>query len=151
MADEAFLIAELSLQGFACSQILAILALEAQRKSSPELVRAMSGLLSGMECGQLCGCVSGGCCVLGLYAGRSSADEPESDHLPHMLRAFVGWFDEEYGARYGAATCAAITENDASLRLARCPEIVLASFQRLRAILDEHGYDWEGEGVRTAE
>ena len=84
--EEAFRVAELSLQGFSCSQVMAIMALEAQGKTSPELVRAMSGLLAGLGCGRLCGCVTGGCCVLGLYGGRGDVDEAEDARLPVMLR-----------------------------------------------------------------
>jgi len=145
MAEEAFRIAELTLQGFNCSQILVILALEAQRKTNPELVRATSGLVAGMGCGRLCGCVTGGCCVLGLYAGRGELDEPENARLPFMLREFVEWFDAEFAERYGGASCDAITEGQASLRLERCPEMVLSTLHRLEAILAENGFAMNGE------
>ena len=44
MADDSFRIAELLLEGFTCGHILAKLALEAQGRDNPDLVRAMSGL-----------------------------------------------------------------------------------------------------------
>ncbi len=70
MADESFRIAELLLDGHTCGHILVKLALEAQGRDDPDLVRAMSGLALGMGQGFNCGSLTAGCCVLGLYGGR---------------------------------------------------------------------------------
>ena len=59
---------ELSGQGFYCAQILLILALEAEGKENPDLVRAMSGLNGGLGfSGNVCGALTGGCCLLGHF------------------------------------------------------------------------------------
>ncbi len=42
MADEAKRMMELGFQGYSCAQILLLLALDAQERSNPDLVRAMS-------------------------------------------------------------------------------------------------------------
>ena len=55
MDDESFRIAELLLQGYTCGHVLAKLALEAQGRDDPDLVRAMSGLALGMGRGLNCG------------------------------------------------------------------------------------------------
>lgn len=144
MADHGFRVLELSLQGFKCSQILAILALEARGETSPELVRAATGLLAGMESGRECGCLTGGCCVLGLYAGRGGPDEEADDRLPEMLEALATWFDETYGARYGGTTCAAITNGEFALQQARCPEIVVDTLRKIERILAVNGYAPDG-------
>ena len=78
MSDDSFRIAELLLQGDTCSHILPKLALEALGRDNPDLVRALSALAVGMGRGLVCGSLTGGCCVLGLYGGR--ADESETVH-----------------------------------------------------------------------
>ena len=74
MSDESLRMMELSMEGFGCSQIILILGLEAQGKSNPDLVRAISGLHGGLgfpETVKLCGA----CCLLALYAGRGTPEE----------------------------------------------------------------------------
>ena len=67
---------ELSGQGFYCAQILLILALEAEGKENPDLVRAMSGLNGGLGfSGNVCGALTGGCCLLGYFCGKGEAEE----------------------------------------------------------------------------
>ena len=62
---------ELGMQGFECSQILMMLALETDGCENPDLIRAMSGLTGGMgHCQKECGALTGGCCVLGYFAGK---------------------------------------------------------------------------------
>ena len=78
MTDVFFKMVELSRQGFLCSQILLIIGLEAQGKENPDVVRAMSGLVGGLGfCGKTCGALTGGACLIGLYAGKGAADEME--------------------------------------------------------------------------
>ncbi|MDR3439969.1 DVU_1555 family C-GCAxxG-C-C protein [Telmatospirillum sp.] len=144
MANEEFRVLELSLQGFNCSQILAIMALEAQGKEDPLLVRAMSGLLGGFGCGKTCGTLTGGCCMLGLYAGRGDTEEQEGDDLPLMLAELVEWFEAEFGMRYGGIDCDDITEKDPGLRLSRCPQMVIDTFKKITEILDSHDYSIDG-------
>ena len=141
MADESMRMMELGFQGYSCSQILVLLALEAQEKSSPELVRAMSGLLAGMGCGKVCGALTGGCCLLGLYAGKAHPNENADERLQPMLTQFVEWFEHEFTSLYGSINCAEIVQDDARLRLFRCPEIVRRTFEKLKEILEENNYD----------
>lgn len=145
MPDPTFRIMELSLQGFKCAQILAILAMEARGEESPELVRAASGLLAGLGCGRVCGCLTGGCCVLGLHAGRGTGDEREDPNLPEMLTELVVWFEKTYGALYGGASCEAISHGDLSVCNERCPGIVAETFRKTEAILAAHGHGPDGE------
>jgi hypothetical protein len=151
MAEEDFRILELSIQGFRCSQILAILALEAQQKDDPMLVRAMAGLLNGFGCGKTCGTLTGACCMLGLHAGRGRVDEEENDDLPVMLGDLVDWFEAEYGKRHGGINCDDITEKDAALRLSRCPQIITETFRKACAILADHGYSLDGQPLVETE
>ncbi|HUA99295.1 MAG TPA: C-GCAxxG-C-C family protein [Terracidiphilus sp.] len=137
---DAFRVMELGMQGYNCSQILMLLALEAQHKENPDLVRAMTGLVGGMSCGKNCGTLTAGCCLLGLYAGKGTPDANADDRLEPMLHSFVEWFESEFKPRYGGIDCAVILEDDARNRLARCPSIMLESLAKLKEILAENGY-----------
>jgi len=145
MSDPTFRIMELSLQGFKCSQILATIALEARGETSPELVRAASGLLGGLGCGRVCGCLTGGCCVLGLHAGRGTEDEREDPNLPEMLTELVMWFEATYAPLYGGTSCAEISNGDPSVYSERCPGIIAETLRKTAEILAAHGYDADGE------
>ena len=142
MSDAEFRMFELAIDGFACSQILIQLALEAQGKSSPDLVRAMSGLLNGMACGKVCGALTGGCCLLGFYAGRGSHEEHADPLFETMLRQLVQWFEAEYEARYGSIDCDKIVGDDPRLKMERCPQIVAQTLEKAKEILASNGYDF---------
>lgn len=140
-SEEAFRVVELSLQGFSCSQILALMALEAQGRSAPEVVRAVSGLVSGCGAGKLCGALTGGCCVLGMYGGKGSPEEQENVRLPLMLSQLVEWFETQYGPQYGGINCSEIIQDDAILKMTRCPQVVAETLAKVKEILAENEYD----------
>ncbi len=142
MNEDVFRVMELGMQGYQCSQILMIMALDAQGKSNPDLARAMSGLLGGMGTGKTCGSLTAGCCVLALHAGKDSADRNADDRLQPMLARYVEWFEAEYTPRYGGIDCATIVQDDMRNRTARCPGIVLESLAKIREILTEFGYEF---------
>jgi len=150
MNDQSFRMFELATQGFGCSQILAQMALEEQGKANPDFVRAMTGLLSGMSCGKVCGALTGACCVLGLYAGKGSAEEHADPRLKLMLSQLVEWFEAEYTSRYGSTECAGIVGDDPKLRQTRCPQIVAETFEKLKKILADNRYDL-GQGRGPAD
>ncbi len=128
---------ELALQGFGCSQILLLLALERHGKSVPELVRAVSGLHGGLGfTGHDCGALSGGCCVLALHLGRGTPEETEDPGLNAAIRCLVEWFEHEVGGRYGGIDCATILGGDPRNRLIRCPEIVGSVHEKVHELLD---------------
>ncbi len=86
MNDTFFKMLGLSQSGFFCSQIMLIMALEAQGKENPDLVRAMSGLICGMGYkGKTCGALTGGACFLGLYTGKGTAEEMEDSRCNEMI------------------------------------------------------------------
>jgi len=140
MSDESFRVLELSLQGFNCSQILMIMALDVQGRADPALVRAMSGLVGGMGCGRTCGTLTGGCCVLGLYGGRGSDQEQEQNDLPVMLGELVDWFEARQGTADGSVDCADLVGEDPALRLSKCPKMITETFNKIMDILVCHGY-----------
>lgn len=145
MNEELFRMLELSQQGFCCSQILLIMGLEAQGKSNPDLVRSMHGLKGGMDPGKNCGSLTGGCCLLALYAGKGTPEEKPSEHLNEMLRELVEWFQQEYGTLYGGINCSDILENDITKQKERCPQLVFQTYEKVKEILEAHGYDMSAQ------
>lgn len=132
---------EMTQQGFYCSQILIKLALEKLNKNNEDLVRALAGLAGGMGfSGKNCGSLTGGACVLALYAGKGSPQEVEDDRLNLMINELVQWFEEEFGDVYGSIDCQNILEDDPQNRLQRCPQIVYQTNEKVKEILTANGY-----------
>ncbi len=132
---------ELDYKGYYCSQILAILALEAQGKSNPDLISALGGLAHGSGFrGGFCGALTGGACLLALFAGKGSDDEYEDERLTHMTRDLEGWFEKEVGGRYGGVNCETIVGDRTEIKQ-RCGEIVAQTYRKVLEILTAAGYD----------
>jgi len=140
MDDMTFRMMELKSKGFYCSQIMMLLALEAQEKENPDLIRAMAGLAFGVGIGEVCGALTGGACILSLYAGKGTEEEAEHFRLVSMLTELGDWFREIYGGQYGGISCDAISE-DGSLRNERCGALVTATYRKVLELLVENDFD----------
>ena len=130
-------------QGFYCSQILLIMALETRGQENPDLVRSVAGLAYG--CGSnrgTCGVLSGGSCLLGLYAGKGGSDEIESDRFFLMLQELGDWFEEQVGSQYGGITCESIVgEAGPAASRERCGRIVADTYGKCLEILQANDID----------
>jgi C_GCAxxG_C_C family probable redox protein len=144
MSDEAFRVAQLALQGYKCSHILVQIGLDTQEKSNPDLLRAMSGLANGMGNGLTCGVLTGGCCLIGMYAGTDNDGHDEHSRLPLLLEEYVEWFREEAEQRFGGIDCKTIMQDDPRLRNERCPGLILSAVHKAREILEENGFELDG-------
>ncbi|MEN6414865.1 MAG: DVU_1555 family C-GCAxxG-C-C protein [Veillonellales bacterium] len=146
MTDMFLKMVELSQQGFYCSQILLIIGLEAQGKENSDVVRAMSGLAGGLGfCGKTCGALTGGVCLIGLYAGKGTAEELEDSRFSDMIRELVEWFEKEECFQYGGIACSNILGNNPLNRPARCPQLVQKTLAKVVAILSANGYTLSGK------
>jgi C_GCAxxG_C_C family probable redox protein len=140
--DDLIRMIQLASQGFYCSQILLFMGLEAQGKTDADLIRAMGGLAGGLGfAGDVCGALTGGACLLGLYAGKGTADEEEDPRLNLMVHQLVEWFAAEYGRTYGGTSCEAILGDDPQSRTTRCPALVLATYEKVKVLLLENGFE----------
>jgi C_GCAxxG_C_C family probable redox protein len=143
--DELERMRELKQQGFFCSQILLIMGMELQGKDNPDLLAAMNGLAGGIGfTGETCGALTGGACLLGLYAGKGTPDQDEDPRLLFMAEDLVRWFKGEYGARYGGIRCEQILAEGGKDMGSRCPAIVLGTYQKVKELLVENGFDLAG-------
>jgi C_GCAxxG_C_C family probable redox protein len=137
---------ELKRQGFFCSQIVILQGLELQGKTNPDLVRAMHALAGGIGfTGDTCGALTGGACLLGLYAGKGTPEEEENPRLYFMIEDLARWFKDGYGQTYGGIRCDEILGQDAQDMGARCPSIVTGTLQKAKELLVENGFDLAGD------
>jgi len=132
---------ELDYNGYYCSQILMIMVLDAQGKSNPDLISALGGLAHGSGFrGGYCGALTGGACLLALFAGKGNDDEYEDERLKYMTTDLEGWFEKTMGSRYGGITCEAIVGDRTEIRQ-RCGEVVAETYHKVLEILTASGYD----------
>jgi C_GCAxxG_C_C family probable redox protein len=132
-------------QGYFCSQILILQGLELMGKSNPDLVRAMHGLAGGLGfSGELCGALTGGASLLGLYAGKGVPEQEEDPRLIFMVEDLVKWFKAEYAEQYGGIRCEDILSGNSQNQATRCPTMVMGVLQKVKELLVENGYDLSG-------
>jgi C_GCAxxG_C_C family probable redox protein len=136
---------EMKAEGFYCSQIMMKLGLELQGKENPDLVRAMHALAGGIGfSGEVCGALTGAACLVGLYAGKGEAQDEEDPRLEFTVMDLVNWFTKEYGQKYGSIRCADILNNNSQNKATRCPLIVAETYQHVKEMLVENGFDLAG-------
>jgi hypothetical protein len=143
MDDLTIRVIQLSARGYCCSQILALLALEAQDRQNPDLVRALSGLCLGVaNGGGICGVFSGAACLLALYAGKGSDGERADERLPLMFTELTDWFHEAVGGPHGGVRCADILgDGERQPQPGRCGPILLDTYRQVLKILTDYGFD----------
>ena len=140
MDDMIFRLMSLKAKGFCCTQMILILALEAQGKTNADLVRSMGGLCFGINwSGEVCGALSGGACLISLYAGKGSDEEAPDSQCIKMVGELVEWFTRAADDEYGGTRCNEILERfpDRSI----CSLIVSETYKKCRDILVSHGID----------
>ena len=144
MSDSNDLMA-LRKQGFSCSQILMLQGLEMTGKSNPDLIRAVGALAGGVGySGELCGALTGGACLLGLYAGKGTPEQAEDERLTIMTMDLVKWFQQEYGQAFGGIRCEEILAGSQHNLAVRCPTMVAGVLQKAKDLLVENGFDLAG-------
>ncbi|MDD5207558.1 MAG: C-GCAxxG-C-C family protein, partial [Desulfobacterales bacterium] len=128
-------------KGYACSQIMVLLALDKCKDTNPALIRAMAGLAYGCGNGAAtCGVLTGACCVIGYFAGKGSDEEPANEDLLMMLEELIEWFQNDFGQRYGGISCQAIVgESGPQASRSTCANILSATYSRTVEILSGHG------------
>lgn len=132
-------------QGFYCSQMLILEGLEMLGKTNPDLVRAMHGLAGGLGfSGELCGALTGGASLLGLYAGKGTPEQEEDPRLFFMVTDLAKWFKAEYGEPFGGIRCEEILAGNSQNKAVRCPAMVKGTLRKVKELLIENGYDLSG-------
>ena len=129
-------------QGYCCSQILLLLALELQDRSNPGLVRAMHGLCDGFPNGRgVCGAASGAACLIGYYAGKGGERQAD-EKLPLMLDELGEWFEAKCSQRFSGISCSDITGQGKPDKTV-CGELISESYAKAMTLLIENGFSPE--------
>ena len=102
---------ELAGQGYSRAQIVILGGLWLLGWENPDLVRAMSALSNGASCGDLCGALTGGLCLISMHTGKGLEDERPVLGARTLNHALVKWFRQEELKGKVAPTCAAIFES----------------------------------------
>lgn len=144
--DEYERMLELRRQGFYCSQILLAMGMELLGKENSDLLRAAHALSGGIGfSGETCGALTGGACLLGLYAGKGAPADDDDPRLMFMVEDLVKWFKADVGAKYGGIRCDEILGEGSKDMGTRCPAIVLDTYQKVKELLVENGFELGGE------
>jgi C_GCAxxG_C_C family probable redox protein len=145
MNDDLMRMLELYRKGFNCSQILVLLGLDDMGKSNPDLVKAMAGLGGGLGfTGRTCGSLTGGACLLGLYAGKGLPEGKSDDLLMmSMISDLSEWFDETIGQTYGGIDCKEIIGDELANQTptTQCANIISDTYTKIKEILTANGVD----------
>ncbi len=133
-------------QGFYCSQIILLQGLEQLGKNNPDLIRAMHGLAGGLGfTGELCGALTGGASLLGLYAGKGTSEQEDDPRMMFMIEDLVNWFKAEYSEQFGGIRCEEILSGGNQYQVQRCSMMVIGVLQKVKELLVENGFDLLGE------
>lgn len=151
MDDLGFQMFKLTNAGYCCSQIMMKMALDAEEKENPDLLRAVNGLCMGIGSTQkTCGVLTGGIAVLGLYAGKGMDTEYPKPGFSDMVDEYTDWFRTEFCSTQcqdiiGVCTVTDYASNQ-EYRL-KCGDILMKSYQKIQEILLEKGIEF---GSRNA-
>ncbi|MFA5638004.1 MAG: DVU_1555 family C-GCAxxG-C-C protein [Anaerovoracaceae bacterium] len=114
----------LSLEGYCCSQIIFILALEHLGKDNPDLIKAMRGLCGGMGLSEKCGALSAGFCLLSLIDNEKAKE--------YRISQLNDWFTETFGT----TSCYMLVGDDDSRKETLCPTLIQATYEKLTDLLE---------------
>ncbi|MDR3203219.1 MAG: C-GCAxxG-C-C family protein [Deltaproteobacteria bacterium] len=139
---------ELAGQGYTCAQIVVLMGLRIMGRDNPDLVRALSALAMGASSGSLCGALTGGLCLVGLYTGKGIIDERPVLGYRIPLGALIKWFTQDKLKDRTEPTCRAIFEADGqeldlekALPTAACGDLVGDTFLKALELIQTHGLD----------
>lgn len=135
----------LSQKGYCCSQILALLILGAQGKENSDLVRSLSGLCHGIaQSGDVCGILTGGCCVLAYLLGRNTEDDTALPGAKIVLEEYMDWFTKTTTEKWGSIRCVDILgeESPEGPDRSHCRELLARSWEQLLGILTMHSISY---------
>ncbi len=143
MDDTQIRMMQLGKKGYTCSQIILLLGLELRGETNPGLVRAMAGLAYGCGSGRVsCGALTGGCCLLALYAGKGDDGETPSVRLPLMLASLTDWFAGRIPSGDDRMSCDTIVGKDGpAASRQRCGALVADTFMKVIEILTANDID----------
>ncbi|MDR0882277.1 MAG: C-GCAxxG-C-C family protein [Candidatus Adiutrix sp.] len=145
--DTQMMVMELAGQGYSCAQIVMLGGLRLMGRENPDLVRAMAGLANGASCGEICGALTGGLCLIGVHTAKGLDEERPVLGARMVTNALIKWFRQEKLKGQVAPDCAAIfeakgCEYDGEMNSAvGCGELVADTWTKVIQLLQENNLD----------
>lgn len=145
MNDTQMTVLKLGSKGYSCAQIVLMTGLGYMGRENPDLIRAAAGLAQGGGCsGELCGALSGGLCLLGLYMGKGQDFELPDPDEQLFYNNLVEWFSETHAVN-GKITCDAILGLEpgqaSAMNPGICGNVVASVMDYTIGLLVERGHD----------
>jgi len=146
MDENALDIFALASQGYCCTQILLKMALKEEGKENEDLIRAVHGLCGGVAYSRkTCGAMTGGICILGLYAGKGAPAERYKDNYMEMMKEYMEWFEAEFEStdcRDLIGVHVFADDNGNINYPVKCGDTLSKCYEKVQEILYRHEYDF---------
>lgn len=150
--ESQIMVLELGSKGYSCAQILFAGALALMGEENELLIRSMSALSQGGgNLGKTCGALSGGLCLLSLYAGKGNDFEQGLEKEAILWEELTTWFELEF-CKDGDLSCDALLAVHTNVEkkkskdrmrenAEKCGLIVAKTWDKCQEILLQHGFD----------
>lgn len=142
----AFKMFKLVNAGYCCTQIMVKLALDEEEKENEDLLRALNGLCMGIGSNQkICGVLTGGIAILGLYAGKGKDVEYPKQEYSSMVDEYTEWFEAEFGSTECRDIIGVCSVTDYATNLdyrLKCGDTLIKSYEKVQEILTEHNFEF---------
>ncbi|MDR1394637.1 MAG: C-GCAxxG-C-C family protein [Deltaproteobacteria bacterium] len=138
---------ELAAKGYSCAQIVVLLGLRVMGRENPDLTRAMAGLAMGAGCGDICGALTGGLCLISLHTAKGMDDDRPAPMGRTLMGALIKWFKFEELKGETKIDCLHIFEKsgrqyDLNANPAEsCGDLVIHTWQKVMYLLSENNID----------
>jgi C_GCAxxG_C_C family probable redox protein len=146
MDDMEFQLFKLRNSGYCCTQMLVKLALDAEEKENPDVLKAVNGLCMGIGGIQkACGLLTGGIAILGLYAGKGMDSEQPHPEFFKMVAEYSEWFEKEFGStecKDIIGECSMTEYKSNQSLLAKCGRMLIPCFEKVREIVGEYDFEF---------
>ena len=146
MDDTGFEMFKLFNAGYRCTQIMMKMALDAEEKENPDLLRALNGFCIGIGTApKICGVLTAGIALLGLYAGKGTDTEYSKPGFTEMVDEYSEWFETEFGGRECWELIGVVSITDWTTKQEyrlKCGNILLKSYEKIQEILMNHDYEF---------
>lgn len=146
MDEMAFEMFKLFNAGYRCTQIMMKMALDAEEKENEDLLRALNGFCIGIGTApKICGVLTAGIALLGLYAGKGNDTEYPKPGYSEMVDEFSEWFETEFGGTECRELIGVVSFTDWNTKQEyklKCGNVLLKSYEKIQEILIDHGYEF---------
>ncbi len=122
------------------------LALDEEGKENDDLIGAVNGLCLGIGGTQkICGVLTGGIGIMGMYAGKRKETEYANVKFSKMVNEYIAWFEKEFESTdcsdiIGVSNFTDINNNQSFA--VKCGDILIKNYAKIQEILNEYEYEF---------